>query len=152
MNANQRLFWLGIIVPWILLLTASCAAVPPAPASGAATGEKIIGYGAEVNLKDHLVSGKTVIFDFFSEYCPPCRRISPLLAKLDDKRHDLVVIKVDINRKGVTGIDWGSPVARQYNLQGIPYFKIYSPDGKLSAEGDAAYEQVLGLLDKEGIK
>jgi len=152
MNSTQRLLCLGIAIPLLLLLSTSCSAVPPAPASTAASTEKIIGHGAELNLKDHLVSGKTVIFDFFSEFCPPCRKISPLLARLDAQRDDLVVVKIDINRKGVTGIDWGSPVARQYNLQSIPHFKIYSPEGKLVAEDEQAFNEVLGMLDKAGIK
>lgn len=152
MNPTQRLLCLGIAIPVLLLLSTSCSAVPPATESTAASNETVIGHGAEINLKDHLVSGKTVIFDFFSEFCPPCRKISPLLARLDTKRDDLVVVKIDINRKGVTGIDWGSPVARQYNLQSIPHFKIYSPEGKLIAEDEDAFNQVLSLLDKEGIK
>ncbi len=152
MNPIQRLLCLGIAIPLILLLTTSCSAGPPAAESTATANETIIGHGAEVNLTDHLVSGKTVIFDFFSEFCPPCRKISPLLAKLDEKRDDLVVVKIDINRKGVTGIDWGSPIARQYNLQSIPHFKIFSPEGKLVAENEAAFNQVLSMLDKEGIK
>ena len=152
MNPTQRLLCLAIAIPVLLLLSTSCSAVPPAPESTAASAETVIGHGAELNLKDHLVSGKTVIFDFFSEYCPPCRKISPLLARLDTKRDDLIVVKIDINRKGVTGIDWGSPVARQYNLQSIPHFKIYSPEGKLVAEDEEAFNQVLSLLDKEEIK
>jgi hypothetical protein len=112
MNPTQRLLCLGIAIPMLLLLSTSCSAVPPVTEPTAAANEKVIGHGAELNIKDHLVSGKTVIFDFFSEYCPPC----------------------------------------QYNLQSIPHFKIYSPEGKLVAEDEEAFNQVLSLLDKEGIK
>ncbi len=56
------------------------------------------------------------------------------------------MVKVDINRPGVKGIDWQSPVARQFSLESIPHFKVYGPDGKLQAEGDSAYEMVLGWL------
>jgi len=61
---------------------------------------------------------------------------------LHKSRDDIAVVKVDINRPGVKGIDWESPVAQQYQLHSIPHFKIYGPDGKLQAEGDAAYDQV----------
>ncbi len=115
-------------------------------------GETVIGHGQEVDIHNYLAKGKTTIFDFFSEFCPPCRRISPLLKKLDEKRTDIVVVKVDINRKDVQGhIDWQSPVARQYKLQSIPHFMIFSPDGKLEAEGEAAYTKVMNLLQKEKI-
>jgi len=95
---------------------------------------KVIGQGERVSLSDHAVMGKTTIFDFYSEYCTPCHAIAPLLAKLAQQRPDVVVVKVDINRPGVSGIDWGSPTAQQFGLDSIPHFKIYGPDGKLSAE------------------
>jgi len=101
----------------------------------------------EVNVANYLVPGKTTIVDFYSEYCPPCRAIAPRLAKLHASRDDVAVVKVDINRPEVKGIDWGSPVARQYNLDSVPHFKIYGPDGRLQAEGDAAYDQVLRLVE-----
>lgn len=113
---------------------------------------KVISFGEEIKLADHLVKGKMVIFDFFSEFCPPCRRIAPLLEKLDAKRDDIVVVKIDINRKGIRGIDWESPVAKQFKLEGIPHFKIYNAAGKLEAEGDPAYEKIMALLSSENIK
>jgi hypothetical protein len=46
--------------------------------------------------------------------------------------------RIDINRPGVVGIDWTSPLARQYALQSIPHLVIYGPDKRLIAEGDTA--------------
>jgi thiol-disulfide isomerase/thioredoxin len=103
-----------------------------------------ISQGQTVNLADYLVPGKTMIFDFYSEYCPPCRAIAPELEKLHANRSDIAVVKVDINRPGVKGIDWNSPVAKQYDLHSIPHFKVFGPDGQLKAEGDEAYEMVTG--------
>ncbi len=105
-----------------------------------------ISQGQEVKLADYLVPGKTTVFDFYSEYCPPCRAIAPRLEALHMTRDDIVVVKIDINRPGVKGIDWKSPVARQYKLQSIPHFKVYDPDGNLKAEGDEAYELVTSWL------
>ena len=59
------------------------------------------------------------------------------------------VLKFDINRKGVQGIDWGSPLARQYGLESVPSFKIFDPQGQLRAEGQEAYTMVVQLLMKE---
>lgn len=107
-----------------------------------------VAFGQEVNLADYLVPGKTVVFDFTSEYCPPCRAISPHLDKLHANRDDVVVVKIDINREGIKRIDWQSPVARQYNLESIPHFKVYGPDGTLQAEGRAARDLVTGWFDE----
>jgi hypothetical protein len=46
--------------------------------------------------------------------------------------------RIDINRPGVVGIDWASPLARQYALQSIPHLLIYGPNKRLIAEGDTA--------------
>jgi hypothetical protein len=54
---------------------------------------------------------------------------------------------VDINRPGVKGIDWDSPVSLQFNLPSTPQFKIYGPDGKLQAEGRPAYDLVKKWTD-----
>lgn len=105
-----------------------------------------IAQGQEVQITDYVVEGKTTVFDFTSKFCPPCERMSPLLDKLHADRADVVVVKVDINRPDVRGIDWKSPVARQYELNSVPHFKIYGPDGKLQVEGDAAYEAVTKMI------
>lgn len=105
-----------------------------------------IAFGEEVDINDYLVDGKTVIFDFTSRFCGPCEAIAPYLHKLDASREDIVVVEVDINRKDVRGIDWKSPVARQYGMNSIPFFKVFGPDGELVAEGDDAYEMVVGMI------
>lgn len=116
------------------LVRAEGAAKPAVPAH--------ISHGSEINLKDQLVAGKTTIFDFYSDYCPPCRELAPQLEKLHRARADLAVVKVDINRPGTKGIDWRSPVARQYDLNSIPHLVIFGPDGRKLAEGDEAWAMV----------
>jgi thiol-disulfide isomerase/thioredoxin len=108
--------------------------------------------GAEFDVESYLQKGKINIVDFYSDYCPPCRKISPLLKKLDQQRQDLVVLAVDINRKGVKGIDWLSPLAQQYKLNSVPHFQIYDAAGNLTKEGQEAYMEILMLLNSAGIR
>jgi len=110
------------------------------------------GPGERVDIDTLLHEGKTTIFDFYSDYCPPCKKISPLLRKLDEKRDDIAVVKIDINRKGVRGIDWAAPVVRQFGIRSIPYFIIYDASGSRSHEGRNAYRQVVQLLYQERIQ
>ena len=145
---------------WLLLALAACgkgekkaqATTPPAAnAAEATTGdtsgeEVVLSHGNPIDLSDHLVKGQINVIDFYSEFCPPCRRIAPHLLRMDQERSDITVIKVDINRPGVTGIDWGSPVARQFKLQSIPYFRVYDGDGRLLAEGQQAYQKVVAYI------
>jgi thioredoxin 1 len=108
--------------------------------------------GAELAIEDYLQNGKINIVDFYSDHCPPCRKISPLLQELGRKRPDLAILKVDINREGVKGIDWSSPLARQYELSSVPHFKIYDKDGSLLKEGREAWPEIFALLAAAGIK
>lgn len=108
-----------------------------------------ISHGEEVTLTDYLVPGKLTVFDFSSEYCGPCRRVSPKLDDLHKKRADVAVVKIDINRPSAKAIDWDSPVAKQYQLRSIPHFKIFNENGTLIAEGDGAYQMVMGWLNPE---
>ena len=119
------------------------AAVKPAKPAHIAKGE-------HVKITDYLVPGKTVVFDFYSDFCGPCVQVAPALDRLHQTRADVVVVKVDINRPGVKGIDFRSPVAQQYRLQAIPHFKVYGPDGKLKAEdgptSDRARQMVMAMM------
>lgn len=133
--------------------------VPPAQAAATqAAGEKPakplhVSKGSPVKLTDYLVPGKTVVFDFYSDFCPPCVRVAPALEKLHASRADVIVVKVDINRPATKGrIDWQSPVAKQFGLNSIPHFKVYGPDGKLQAEdgptSDRARKMVMAMIEK----
>lgn len=99
-----------------------------------------ISQGQEVDLADFLVTGLITVFNFTSEYCPPCRPYADPLLKLHEQRGGLAVVKVDINRPEYHEIDWQSPVSLQYAMadKGLPYFMIYGPDGQVFAEGREA--------------
>ena len=150
-----------MIAGLLLLATPGCdrkstaaveqSAATTASASGPAPRLRVVAHGEEIKLESYLVPGKTVVCDFFSEYCGPCQRLAPVLEQLAEKNPDVYVVKVDINRPGVEGIDWGSPVARQFKLGSIPHLKIYSPQGVLQVEGDDAMKVLGELCQKAGI-
>ena len=98
-----------------------------------------------------LVKGKTTVIDFYSPFCPPCVRLAPLMAKLAKKRPDLAIKKVNINRPGVNGIDWRSPLAQQYQIRQVPFFMIFNPQGQPVAQGRDAVETVGGWLKEAGL-
>ena len=119
----------------LILFSALCllsSVSSAAPAKGAEP--LVVSRGETVNLADFVVPGKTTVFEFTSKFCPPCQAYNEPLHELHAKRADVAVVKVDINRPDVRGIDWESPVARQFDLHSIPHFKVYGPDGRLRAE------------------
>jgi len=107
-----------------------------------------ISQGEKILLADYAIEGEYTVFDFMSDYCPPCQRIAPWMNRLHTERSGVTVIKVDINRPGVRGIDWKSPVAAQFGLSSIPHFKVMTADGTVVAEGDKAWEMLVVWLQE----
>lgn len=107
--------------------------------------------GQTLDVKSLVVKGKTTLIDFYSRYCPPCMRLAPIMARLADKRPDLALVKVNINRLEFVGIDWSSPLAQQYQIRQVPYFMIFSPQGKLLAQGKDAVGTVQRWLQAAGL-
>jgi thioredoxin 1 len=107
--------------------------------------------GQTLEVRSLLAQGKTTLIDFYSPFCPPCVRLAPIIARLAEKRPDLAVRKVNINRPEVNGIDWRSPLAQQYQIRQVPYFMIFSPQGKLLAQGREAVETVQRWLQDAGL-
>ncbi|MFI5330674.1 MAG: TlpA family protein disulfide reductase [Desulfobaccales bacterium] len=108
--------------------------------------------GQTIDLSKLPVKGKITVVDVFSPFCPPCMKLSPLLEQLAQKRSDLAIKKVNIQRPEVSGkIDWQSPLAQQLGLQSIPHFMIFNAKGKLEAQGQEATKQVVGWLQEAGL-
>jgi thiol-disulfide isomerase/thioredoxin len=139
-----RWLCLAAVLPVALAATGAWA--------GAVTDANRGSAGQALEVKSLAVKGKTTLIDFHSPFCPPCVKLAPLLAKLAAKRPDLAVKKVNINRPEVNGIDWHSPLAEQYLIRSVPYFMIFSPDGKLRSEGHEAFKTVKRWLQEAGME
>jgi len=107
--------------------------------------------GDNVDIEQYIQPGRSTIFAFYSDYCPACRKIVPLLADLDERRSDIAVLKIDINRPNSTTTDWSSPAAGKYRIKAVPQFKVYDTTGNILHEGGQAYAFVLNLLREEGL-
>ena len=67
-----------------------------------------------LSLKQLLASEKRlVIIDFFAEWCGPCKRISPDIAKLEEQYNNrIVVLKIDV--------DECEDIAAEFSIQSMP--------------------------------
>lgn len=68
-----------------------------------------------------LDNDKVVLVDFWAEWCPPCRAMSPILHDVADKLHDSVdVVKVNIEESPDN-----AALAIEYGVQSIPNMNIF---------------------------
>ena len=139
-----------IQAPAVLLLAALAAGAagfgmyrmlaPGTPAESVPAGPgdiRVISRGEPFVLRDHLVPGKYTLFDYYADWCPPCREIAPRVEEMARRHPNLAVRKIDI-------VDWSHPVAEQQGVHDLPYLRLYDPEGRLVREGDATY----GDLDR----
>lgn len=107
--------------------------------------------GTAVDVQPYLVAGKTTVVGYISSKSPVDQQYIKWLKQLVQKRKDLVVRLVDINRPGVEEVDFKSPAAYQIKpgeSVRVPYFRIYDSAQKL--EKDDAIVEVRGWIDKPG--
>ena len=89
-----------------------------------------------------LESERTVLVDFWAEWCGPCRIIAPVVEQIASERADtLVVGKLDVDKHG--------PIAARYGVQGIPFLGLFE-HGQLTRQAvgampKAQLEKQLGL-------
>ena len=124
----------------LALLLVGCAKPPPT-----VSDIKVVNQsqpGEPLELAPHLVKDKTTLVEYYSDHCGPCKEMIPVMEFLAAHRSDLAIRKVDIDRKGVSVIDFDSPLAKQHDIHAVPCFKIYDPSGKLVASDRAAKDQV----------
>jgi thiol-disulfide isomerase/thioredoxin len=137
---------------WLVLAALlSLALIPAVVCAGAVVAANAGHGGEELDLKPLLIVGKTNLIDFYSPFCPPCVQMAPVMEQLAEKRSDLAIQKVNINRPDVRSIDWRSPLAQQFKIRQVPYFMIFSPQGKLVAQGPGAVEQLKSWLREAGL-
>ncbi len=106
---------------------------------------RTIARGEEVDIEDYLVEGQTVVFEFFSPYGGLGTQVGQAAQVLASERDDVVLIRVNINRPDVERIDLDSPVAQQYDVNIVPHYMVYGPDGELQAEGREAQMLIADL-------
>lgn len=84
--------------------------------------------GEAVEVTDHLVPGKFTVVDFYADWCPSCRTLSPYLERVARARDEVVLRKVNV-------VNWSTPVVAKYRVTALPYLQMYDPGGKLIADG-----------------
>lgn len=85
--------------------------------------------------KEVLNEDKTVLVDFWSPTCGPCRMLSPIIDEIADERTDVKVCKVNTSEE--------FKLAIEYNVEMIPTLIVFK-DGK-------AVKRNVGFMPKEEV-
>lgn len=64
-----------------------------------------------------LASDKPVIADFYSDSCVPCKRMSPVLAEIEEENDSIKAVKININ--------FDSALAEKYAVVSAPTFIFF---------------------------
>lgn len=107
------------------------------------------------NIKLSSLRGKIVLIDFWASWCGPCLRETPNIKAIYDEYHDkgfeIYGISLDketdrnawLEKIDEYGMDWfhvsslkgwDCPVAKQYNVTGIPKMFLLDGDGRIIAK------------------
>ena len=86
-----------------------------------------------------LKSDKTVLLDFFADWCGPCQMLAPVLAEIAEEREDIVVGKINVDEE--------MQLALKFGVESIPMLDVIN-DGKLvnKSVGFRPKEQILEML------
>lgn len=74
------------------------------------------------NFESEVLNSKIpVLLEFYSDSCIPCKRMSPILAELEEEHTDIKVSKLNIK--------FGADTARKYNVMSSPTI-VFFKDGE----------------------
>ncbi len=84
-----------------------------------------------------LGSDQPVLVDFFSDWCPPCKMLAPIIEELANEYQG----KIKIDR---LNIEAGPGIAQKYEIRSIPTLIFFKKGQEV--------KRLVGLRDKEYLK
>lgn len=92
------------------------------------------------NFTDEVMNaGKTVLLDFYADWCAPCRMVGPILAEIAEERTDLKVGKVNVDKQ--------PELSSLFEVTSIPMLAVLK-NGRVTtmAVGYKPKEEILAML------
>ncbi len=84
-------------------------------------------------------SEKTVLLDFYADWCGPCKMVGPILEEIADERSDVKVGKINVDEQ--------PELAAAFSVSSIPMLAVMK-NGKLAnaAVGLRPKDEILAML------
>ncbi|HPG92415.1 MAG TPA: thioredoxin [Clostridia bacterium] len=83
--------------------------------------------------KEVLQSEKTVLIDFYADWCGPCKMLAPIVEKVAEEREDVKICKVNVDNE--------RQLAMNFDVMSIPTVVVIK-QGKV-------YRKSVGLVQKQ---
>ena len=91
------------------------------------------------NFEEIKNSEKTVLLDFYADWCGPCRMVSPLVDEISEENPQYLVGKINVDRE--------PELAQQFGVMSIPMLAVIK-EGKVVSQsvGARPKSEILDLL------
>ncbi len=99
----------------------------------------VIKITAENFQNEVLNSSKTVLLDFYADWCGPCQMVAPILAEISEEHEDVVIGKINVDDE--------PQLAAQFGVMSIPMLAVIK-EGRLvnKSVGARPKEDILSML------
>ena len=94
----------------------------------------------ESNIDEIKASDKTVLLDFYAEWCVPCKRLGPVLDDIAEENPDIIVGKVNVENE--------ADIAEEFGVMSVPTLIVLQFGVEANkAVGFRTKAQILELLE-----
>ncbi len=90
-----------------------------------------------------LQADTTVIVDFYSDSCIPCKRIAPLLSQIEQEKEGIKVAKLNVNFDG--------ELASDYDVTSVPTLVFFKDGTERSRLVGAVKKETIEEIIKENL-
>lgn len=98
--------------------------------------DMVIKVGNDNFEEEVLKSEKTVLIDFYADWCGPCQMLSPIVEKVAEENEDIKVVKLNIDEE--------QDLAIQYGVMSIPTLVV--------VKNGQEENRVVGLVSKSEVE
>lgn len=86
-----------------------------------------------------VAEGRTVLLDFYADWCGPCRMLTPVMEEIAAEHPELAVCKVNVDEEGA--------LAAQFGISSIPFVALMRGNKVVATSlGYRRKEELLAVL------
>lgn len=86
-----------------------------------------------------LKSDKTVLIDFYADWCAPCKMLSPIIEQVAEENNDIKVVKINVDEL--------QDIAIKYEVMSIPTLVVIKNGQEVNRSiGFVSKSQILDLV------